>query len=97
MKIGRPVSAILFGLGRGPIMLYNGQEVGEKADGTEGFSGDDGRSSIFDYWSLPALVPWVNGHRYDGAKLCGQQKDLRKFYATLLKCCAQPAEPRQPR
>lgn len=90
-EMGKPVSAILFGLGRGPIMLYNGQETGEKADGAEGFSGDDGRSSIFDYWSLPSLVPWVNGHRYDGGKLTGAQKDLRAYYGRLLKVCAEPA------
>ena len=91
MEIGRPVSAILFGLGRGPIMLYNGQEVGEKADGTEGFSGDDGRSSIFDYWSLPSLTRWVNDHQYDGARLTKAQKDLRGYYRRLLKVCAEPA------
>lgn len=91
MEIGRPVSAILYGMGRGPIMLYNGQEVGEAAAGAEGFSGDDGRSSIFDYWSLPSLVPWVNGYRYDGAKLTGEQKKLRAFYGKLLKLCAEPA------
>ncbi len=90
-EIGIPVSAILFGLGRGPIMLYNGQETGEPADGAEGFSGDDGRSSIFDYGSLPTLVPWVNNHRYDGARLTPAQKNLRAYYARLLKLCAQPA------
>ena len=91
MGIGKPVSAILFGMGRGPIMIYNGQELGEKADGAEGFSGDDGRSSIFDYWSLPALVPWVNGHKYNGAELTNEQKELRVFYSRLLKICTEPA------
>jgi len=31
MNVGRPVSAILYGMSRGAIMLYNGQEVGERA------------------------------------------------------------------
>ena len=91
MEIGRPASAILFGLGRGPIMIYGGQELGERADGSEGFSGDDGRSSIFDYGSLPTLVSWVNDHQYDGAGLTGAQRDLRAYYAQLLKVCAEPA------
>lgn len=91
MEIGQPVTAILFGLGRGPIMIYNGQETGEPAEGSEGFSGDDSRSSIFDYWSLPSLTPWVNQHRYDGALLTQKQKDLRSFYASLLDVCAEPA------
>lgn len=91
MTIGKPVSAILFGLGRGPIMLYNGQELGEPADGAEGFSGDDGRSSIFDYWSLPNMTPWVNGHKYDGGKLTDEQNKLRAYYSKLLNTCAEPA------
>ncbi|BDS07719.1 alpha-amylase [Oceaniferula spumae] len=91
MDIGRPVSAILFGLGRGPIMIYSGQETGEPAYGSEGFSGDDARTSIFDYWSLPTLTPWVNGHKYDGGKLTQKQKELRGFYARLLRLCAEPA------
>lgn len=91
MEIGQPVSAILFGLGRGPVMLYNGQETGEPACGAEGFSGDDGRSSIFDYGTLPSLTPWVNQHRYDGAQLTPAQKNLRAFYARLLNLCAEPA------
>ncbi|HEX8490025.1 MAG TPA: alpha-amylase family glycosyl hydrolase, partial [Chthoniobacterales bacterium] len=56
MDVGQPVSAILYGLSRGVVMLYNGQEVGEPAAGAEGFGGDDARTSIFDYWSMPELV-----------------------------------------
>ena len=70
------VSAILYGLGRGPVMLYNGQEVGEPAQGAEGFGGDDARTSIFDYWSMPELVKWVNEHRYDGARLSAGAKAI---------------------
>ncbi|RYD68550.1 MAG: alpha-amylase, partial [Verrucomicrobiaceae bacterium] len=56
MHVGRPVSAVLFGMGRGPLMLYSGQEVGEPAAGQEGFSGDNARTTIFDYWSMPELT-----------------------------------------
>ena len=84
MKIGVPVSAILFGLSRGPVMLYNGQEVGEPGAGVEGFGSDDARTSIFDYWSMPELVKWVNGHKYDGGKLSNDQKQLRASYGRLL-------------
>lgn len=89
--VGRPVSAVLFGLGRGPLLIYNGQEVGEPAGGAEGFGGDDGRTSIFDYWSMPELAKWVNGHRYDGGRLSPAQKDLRAWYAKLLQLTAEPA------
>jgi hypothetical protein len=33
-------------------MLYAGQEWGERGMDEEGFSGCDGRTSIFDYWSF---------------------------------------------
>ncbi|HEY4281904.1 MAG TPA: alpha-amylase family glycosyl hydrolase [Chthoniobacterales bacterium] len=91
MKVGIPVSAILYGLSRGPIMLYNGQEVGEPAAGVEGFGGDDSRTSIFDYWSMPELTKWVNDHKYDGGRLTPEQKDLRAFYTRLVKQLDQPA------
>jgi hypothetical protein len=91
MKVGRPVSAILYGMSRGAIMLYNGQEVGEPAAGAEGFGGDDARTSIFDYWSMPELVKWVNGHRYDGGRLSPEQKALRDFYGRLINLVGEPA------
>jgi hypothetical protein len=91
MEVGRAVSAILFGLGRGPALLFNGQEVGEPARGAEGFSGDDSRTTIFDYWSMPELVKWVNDHRYDGGRLSGEQQALRAFYSRLLRLVREPA------
>jgi len=91
MQVGRPVTALLFGLSRGPVLLYSGQEVGEPAQGAEGFGADDARTSIFDYWSMPELVKWVNDHRYDGGRLSIEQKELRVFYARLLALINEPA------
>jgi glycosidase len=71
-------------LNTGPVMVYFGQEVGEPAHGTEGFSGNDGRTSIFDYWGVPEHQKWVNNHEYDGAKLSADQQKLRGFYHNLL-------------
>lgn len=90
MNVGRPVAAILYGIGRGPVMLYSGQEVGEPADGVEGFGGDDARTTIFDYWSMPEMVKWVDGHKYDGAGLSQEQKDLRSYYSKLLALVGEP-------
>ncbi|HZJ16542.1 MAG TPA: alpha-amylase family glycosyl hydrolase, partial [Chthoniobacteraceae bacterium] len=89
--VGRAVSAILYGLSRGPVLLYSGQEVGEPADGAEGFGGDDARTTIFDYWSMPELVKWVNNHRYDGGRLSAEQRELRAFYGRLLRLVGEPA------
>lgn len=89
--VGRPVSAVLYGIGRGPLLVYNGQELGEPALGAEGFGGDDARTSIFDYWSMPQMVKWANGHRYDGARLSPEQMELRAWYGRLIKLCNEPA------
>ena len=90
-EVGRPVSAILYGVGRGPVLLHSGQEVGEPAAGAEGHGGDDARTTIFDYWSMPELVKWVNGHAYDGAQLSAPQRELRAFYSRLLHLTGEPA------
>ncbi len=71
-------------LSTGPVMVYSGQEVGEPAVGPEGFSGVDGRTTIFDYWAMPEFVKWVNGGKYDGGQLLDNQKYLRDFYSRLL-------------
>ncbi len=90
MEVGKPVAAILYGIGRGPLMLYSGQEVGEPAAGVKGFGGDDARTTIFDYWSMPELVKWVNNHEYNGALLSQEQKGLRAYYSRLLTLAGEP-------
>jgi glycosidase len=91
MKVGRPVSAVLYALGRGPIMMYNGQEIGEPAYGAEGFGGDDARTSIFDYWSMPEFTKWVNDGKFDGGRLSPEQIALRQWYAKLLRATQDKA------
>ncbi|MBB6459002.1 alpha-amylase family glycosyl hydrolase [Flammeovirga kamogawensis] len=81
---GIPGMAVSAALGSGPVMVYFGQEVGEPAKGESGFSGDDGRSTIFDYWGIPEHQKWVNNHKYDGGQLSDTQRTLRKRYKSLL-------------
>ena len=85
MNVGKPASAVLFAMGRGPVMLYHGQEVGEPAAGPEGFGGDDARTTIFDYWSMPELIKWVNDGSFDGGGLTAAQKSLREWYGKLIR------------
>jgi glycosidase len=85
MQVGKPVSAVLFAMGRGPVMLYHGQEVGEPALGQEGFGGDDSRTTIFDYWSMPEFTKWVNDGKFDGGRLNHEQKALREWYGKLIR------------
>jgi len=70
----------------GPFMLYGGQELGEDAIGSPGFSGDDGRTSIFDYTVMPKVQHWLNGGKCDGI-LSSAEKQLRDRYARVLTLC----------
>ncbi|MCC3156160.1 alpha amylase C-terminal domain-containing protein [Hymenobacter sp. 15J16-1T3B] len=83
-----PAMTVSATLGSGPVMVYFGQEVGEPGRGSEGFSSEDGRTSIFDYWGVPEHQKWMNGGLFDGGKLSLQQKQLRDFYGRLLNLCA---------
>jgi glycosidase len=91
MHVGRPVTATLFGLSRGPVMIYHGQEVGEPALGREGFGGDDQRTTIFDYWSMPEFNKWWNEGAADGGGLSEAQSALRAWYSRLLHLQTEPA------
>ena len=75
-----------------PFMLYAGQELGETGMYAEGFSGEDGRSTIFDYWRLDSLAGWNNHGKFDGAGLSSQARELQAFYRKLLQLCqSEPA------
>ena len=87
---GRQLAPLLFLYSQGPILVYNGQEVGETGAGAEGFGGDDGRTTIFDYWSMPEHLKWVNDHAYDGGSLSADQQALRAYYSDLLSLAQAP-------
>ncbi len=79
-----PALVISATIDKGPIMIYFGQEVGEPGAGVEGFSGEDGRTTIYDYGSVPQLQKWINGGKFDGGILSDEQKQLRQAYADIL-------------
>ena len=68
---GLVVSALLQ---QNPLMIYAGQEYGERGMDKEGFSGHDGRTTIFDYWSVDTLV------RAATRKLTAEEKALKEIY-----------------
>jgi glycosidase len=78
-----PAMVVTATLHTGPLLLYSGQEVGVRAEGSEGFSGDDGRTTIFDYWGIPEWQGYLNGGKFDGAGLSPDQQQLRAFYQRL--------------
>ena len=80
-----PAMIVAATLGTNPVMVYAGQELGEKGMDAEGFSGMDGRSTIFDYWGIKSLQAWTNHGKFDGANLSEEQHTLRLFYRQLLR------------
>lgn len=83
-KAAIPSAIVSATINKGPFMIYAGQELGEPATDAEGFSGFDGRTSIFDYWSIPTLRRWYNNGNCNARRLTANEKELRKFYSILL-------------
>ena len=52
---GIPAMAVATFASNDAIMIYFGQELGERGMNSEGFSGQDGRTTIFDYWHLELI------------------------------------------
>ena len=71
----------------GPMMIYAGQELGEQALDAEGYSGYDGRTTIFDYWSVPTLRRWFNDGTCANELLDGREIWLREKYIAILRLC----------
>ena len=74
---GLVVSALLM---RNPFMLYAGQEVGERGMDAEGFSGRDGRTTIFDYWQ----VGTIQRAYFDRRRMKKEERELLQKYQRVL-------------
>jgi glycosidase len=80
----QPAMIVAATLTKAPVMVYFGQELGEHGMDNEGFSGVDGRTSIFDYWGVKTIQAWANKGKFNGGGLNDEQKELREFYKKLL-------------
>jgi Glycosidases len=80
-----PALGIIACMNINPVMIYAGQELGERGMDAEGFSGLDGRTSIFDYWSVDSLRNWFNNGKTDTELLDENQKKLREHYVRILQ------------
>lgn len=72
-----------------PFMLYAGEEVGERGMDNEGFSGRDGRTSIFDWWapsSLTRLYKYIHGEK---KALTPEEETMLDTYREALKFAAE--------
>ena len=90
-RCAEPAMTVAALLGRNPVLIWAGQELGEKGMDAEGFSGVDGRTTIFDYWGVKSLQAWANNGKFDGKDLTDEQKALRNFYQHLL-CLARDSK-----
>lgn len=70
-----------------PFMLYFGEELGEKGMNSEGFSGCDGRTTIFDYWTIETVSRWNNKGKFNEELLTDEEKQLRKTHTCILNLC----------
>jgi glycosidase len=85
-----PAMALSAFLHTGPLMLYFGQEIGIKSTESTGFKSADGRTTIFDYWSLEEIIAWNNKGKWNTLRLQyannhGQSKNYNdaRLYAFL--------------
>ncbi|MDR0988854.1 MAG: alpha-amylase [Prevotellaceae bacterium] len=90
-----PAMIVAACLNTNPVMIYFGQELGEAGMDHEGYSGTDGRTTIFDYWSLDAIRHWRTGGTFEAGQLSEGQQQLRAFYRRLLTLCNQESALRE--
>ena len=69
----------------GAYMVYAGQEIGEAGMDAEGFSGNDGRTTIFDYWN-PASLQKLTAPAFE-KKLTPEEAALYDYYQKILTLC----------
>ena len=78
-------------LNTAPFMLYFGQEVGERGMDNEPFSGINGRTSIFDWWTVASLQA-LHAYIEDNHKgLDDNQIAILKHYGEALNLSKRPA------
>lgn len=80
-EYAKPAVVVSATIDTAPMMVYAGQELGEKGDDAEGYSGYDGRTTIFDYWSMTSVRQWLKKSKLN----CRHR--LRDYYKKLLRMC----------
>ncbi|MCR5709398.1 MAG: alpha-amylase [Bacteroidales bacterium] len=84
-KAGLAALAVSLLFNQASFMLYFGQEFGERGMEAEGFSGVDGRTSIFDYCCVPSVQRFLAG------KLTVEEGILYKEYCRLMRIASGDA------
>lgn len=76
-----PAVVVALMLKSNPFMLYFGQEFGERGMDEEGYSGRDGRTTIFDYWTVDS----VRRGYFTPNGLTDEERSLVDTYRSLLR------------
>ena len=84
---GKPAMIISATMNTNPAMIYFGQEIGERGMDVEGFSGKDGRTTIFDYWTIRSVKRYYNEGHIGQELLTDKERLLLNFYTRLLNIC----------
>lgn len=84
----KPAMVLSATISTSPTMIYFGQDVGEAGEGNPGF-GSATRTTIFDYWGVPAHQRWMNKGAFNGGQLTIEEKALHEFYKNLLNFTIQ--------
>jgi hypothetical protein len=69
----------------GPLMIYFGQEFGEKANEIEGYNDANDRTTMFDFWRVDTHQRWFNQGAFNNDLLNDQEVQLDEFYQQLFK------------
>lgn len=82
---GFPALVVSAMMGTNPFMVYAGQELGERSMDEEGFSGNDGRTTIFDYWSPESLRKLTA--KKPEASFTPEETEIYNYYQRVIQLC----------
>lgn len=88
MKAFAPLAVSLL-WNKAPFMIYSGEEIGERGTDAEGFSGRDGRTSIFDWWS-PASFRRLNDYIHHGKGLEDKESHFLDRFRSVMSLASSP-------
>ena len=80
-----PALVVSATMGTNPFMLYAGEELGEAGMDAEGFSGLDGRTTIFDYWGVTSLQKLASSQ--GEAAFTAEENALYQFHKQVIRLC----------
>ena len=83
---GRPALVVSALMNTCPFLNYFGQELGERGMDHEGYSGLDGRTTIFDYWTVESIYQWRGSKGlWRRHQLPKAVRQLREYYSRVFQ------------